>query len=371
MRRENEFRNYLINCRKKHEHSPSGADRYVKICYRIEGYMSGRDMDELVISQAEVDATEKVLETKGSFTDTRAALHAYYEFASNTKTGWTPISPSAPSTIVGTRTGKTTQGVASLVVYENSVPNRDRIPGLCEFVEKEYEKIREFARRLLVHIWEEFPAIPVYLSKECPQKTHYYDREFLLCKMRGYCAKCERLGCEPPYCRIDRVLEKYAPFTENINGRYFDGSEPHILLYFKNFDKPHDLSNHHFVAEIAKTLAHEYFHFLHAYYVSTVTKNTVNPFEDKRISEAMADFFGVLYSHEKGNSAIVEERYTLWKKRDMHVWPYAYALHFLRAPYKSEFSKYSKAEIDVACAKLREVFKASPNVAAAFDLLTR
>ena len=372
MRRENEFRNFLINRRKGHKHSPSGADRYVKICYRIEGYMSVRDMDELVVSQAEVDATEKVLKTKGSFTDTRAVLHAYYEFASTTKTGWTPISPSAPSTSVETRTSKTTpQGVSGLVSYENSVPSCDRIPGLCEFVEKEYEKIREFARRMLVNIWQDFSAIPVYLSKECPEKTYYYDREFLLCKMREYCAKCERLGCEPPYCRIDGVLEEYAPFTQRIHGRYFDGSEPHIVLYFKNFDKPHDLSNHHFAAKIAQTLAHEYLHFLHAYYVSTVTKNTVNPFEDKRSSEAMADFFGVLYSHVRGDNAIVEERYTLWKRRNMNVWPYACALHLLRAPYKSKFSEYSDVEIDMACKKLREVFKATPDVAVALAMLTK
>lgn len=68
MRREAEFRNFLINLRKKHKHLPSEAERYVKICHRIERYMGGRDMEELVISQAEVIATEKVLETKGSFT---------------------------------------------------------------------------------------------------------------------------------------------------------------------------------------------------------------------------------------------------------------------------------------------------------------
>jgi hypothetical protein len=371
MQRENEFRNFLINRRKGHKHSPSGAERYVKICYRIERYMSGRDMDELVISQAEVNATEKVLETKGSFTDTRAVLHAYYEFASTTKTGWTLVSSSAPFTIVGTGTNKTTQGLAGLVVYDNSVPSYDRIPGLCECVEKEYEKIREFAKRLLANIWQDFPAIPVYLSKERPEKTYYYDREFLLCKMREYCAKCERKGCEPPYCGIGGVLEKYAPFTHRINGRYFDGIEPHIVLYFKNFDKPHSLSNHHFAAEIAQTLAHEYWHFLHAYYVSTFTRNTVDPFEDERVSEAMADFFGVLYSRERGDSEIVEERYASWRRNDKNIWPYAYALHFLHSPYKSKFSEYSDTEIDAAREKLRYIFRATPDARVALSKLTK
>ena len=370
MRREAEFRNYLINYRKGHKHSLSGAEQYVKICHRIERYMGGRDMEELVISQVEVKATEKVLETKGSFTDTRAVLHAYHEFASNTTSGCIPIFSTTPST---TKAGtyKAYPDVIGLVVYENSVPDSLRISGLCEFIEKEYEKIREFARRMLVNIWQDFPAIPVYLSKERPEKTYYYNREFLLCQMREYCEKCERIGCEPPYCRIDGVLEKYAPFTHWINGRYFDGAEPHIVLYFKNFDRPHDLSNHHFAAEIAKTLAHEYFHFLHAYYVSTLTRNTIDPFEDERLSEAMADFFGVLYSHLRGDSAVVEERYALWKRLNKYVWPYAYALYFLRTPYKSKISEYSDTEIAEATQKLREVFKATPDAAMAFGLFTR
>ena len=371
MRRESEFRDFLIYFRKGHKHSPSGAEQYVDICHRIEDYMGGRDMEELVVSQVEVDATEAVLKTKGSFKNTRAVLYAYFEFSSSTTIVGAPISPSAPYSTIGTEKRKTYTDVAGLVLYENSVPSYDRITGLCEFIEKEYEKIREFARRVLVDIWQDFPAVPVYLSKERPEKTYYYDREFLLRKMREYCVKCERESCEPPYCRIDGVLEKYAPFTDRINGRYFDGIEPHIVLYFKNFDKPHNLSNHHFAAEISQTLAHEYWHFLHAYYVSTITRNTVDPFEDERVSEAMADFFCVLYSHERSDSAIVEERYTLWREKDKNIWPYAYALHFLSAPYKVKFSAYDDAEIVKACKKLRHVFKATPNVAVALDILTR
>lgn len=371
MRREAEFRNFLINLRKKHKHLPSEAERYVKICHRIERYMGGRDMEELVISQAEVIATEKVLETKGSFTDTRAVLHAYHEFASNTTTGWTPIFSTSPSaTKVGIGIYKAYPDVAGLVVYENSVPSCDRISGLCEFIEKEYEKIRVFARRVLMNIWQDFPALPVYLSKERPEKTYYYDREFLLDQMREYCSKCDEHRCEPPYCGVSEVLERYAPFTDCIVGRFYDCNEPHIVLYFKNFSKPHDMSNNQFKAAIKQTLAHEYLHFLHAYYVATATRHACKPFDDERVSEAMADFFGVLYSRESGDSTIVESRYTLWKRRNKDVWPYAYALHFLRTPYKSKFSEYSAAEIDVAREKFRTVFQATPDVHVAFGKLT-
>ena len=365
MRRKNEFEIYL-----KNNHATTVAQKRMRYCEIIENIM-GKDMEDLVASSLEINAAEKVLKAKykpNAFKEMWYGFETYIKFANNaTRTTSTAVSTSR----VIAAPYKTYKDVLGLVVYENSVPNSARIPGLCEFIEKEYEKIREFARRVLVDIWQDFPAVPVYLSKERPEKTYYYDREFLLRKMREYCAKCERESCEPPYCRIDGVLEKYAPFTDRINGRYFDGIEPHIVLYFKNFDKPHNLSNHHFAAEISQTLAHEYWHFLHAYYVSTITRNTVDPFEDERVSEAMADFFCVLYSRERSDSAIVEERYTLWREKDKNIWPYAYALHFLSAPYKVKFSAYDDAEIVKACKKLRHVFKATPNVAVALDILTR
>jgi hypothetical protein len=84
----------------------------------------------------------------------------------------------------------------------------------------------------------------------------------------------------------------------------------------------------------------------------------------------MADFFGVLYSRERGDSEIVEERYASWRRNDKNIWPYAYALHFLHAPYKSKFSEYSDAELDAACEKLRRVFKATTNAGVALDELT-
>ena len=365
MRRKNEFEIYL-----KNNHATTVAQKRMRYCEIIENIME-KDMEDLVASSLEINAAEKVLKAKykpNAFKEMWYGFETYMKFASKAST--TTLT-AVPTSRVIAAPYKTYEDVSGLVVYENSVPSYARISGLCEFVEKEYEKIRDFARKMLVNIWQDFPAIPVYLSKEHPEKTYYYDREFLLCKMREFCSKCERIGCEPPYCRIDGVLEKYAPFTHWINGRYFDGAEPHIVIYFKNFDKSHDLSNHHFTAEIAKTLAHEYFHFLHAYYVSSLTRNTIDPFEDERLSEAMADFFGVLYSNLRGDSAVGEEHYALWKRRNKYVWPYAYALHFLRTPYKSRMSEYSDTEIAEATQKLREVFKATPDAAMAFGLLTR
>ena len=93
MRRETEFKEFLIKFRKGHKHSHSGAEQYIDICHRIEEDMGGRDMEELVVSQTEVDATEAVLKTKGSFKNKRAVLRAYYEFATNATKRWTTIGP--------------------------------------------------------------------------------------------------------------------------------------------------------------------------------------------------------------------------------------------------------------------------------------
>ena len=365
MRRKNEFEIYL-----KNNYATTVAQKRMRYCEIIENIME-KDMEDLVASSLEINAAEKVLKAKykpNAFKEMWYGFETYMKFANKAST--TTLT-AVPTSRVIAAPYKTYEDVSGLVVYENSVPSYARISGLCEFIEKEYETIRAFARRLLMNIWQDFPTIPVYLSKERPEKTYYYDREFLLGKMREYCSKCDKHRCEPPYCGVSEVLERYAPFTDCISGRFYDCNEPHIVLYFKNFSKPHNMSNNQFKAAIKQTLAHEYLHFLHAYYVATATRHACKPFDDERLSEAMADFFGVLYSRESGDSTIVEARYTLWKTRNKDVWPYAYALHFLCAPYKSKFSEYSGAEIDIAREKLIEVFKSTPTAKDAINKLTK
>ena len=354
MRRESEFKEFLIKFRKGHKHSPANAERYVKICHRIEGYMGGRDMDELVVSQEEVEATEKALETKGSFTDTRAALHAYHEFFSASTKGWIAV-PASPTKAEPFKTYSDSTG---LVVYENSVTSYDRkkTHGLCAFLENEYDKIRIFARDVLQNIWQDFPAIPVYLSKERPEEVFQHDRSLLMKKIRKICKDCDRNYCAPDCPACNRILEEMY-FTQVIGGRYYGSVEPHIVLFFKNFPEPWDVSDSKFATAIAKTLAHEYLHFLHDYYVQTVAKTTIDPFADKRLSEALADFFGVLYALKQGYTVTAEDRYVLWKLREGIGWSYSYALKFFEHPYKSNLTNYSAAEINAATQKFRDVFE--------------
>lgn len=366
MRRESEFKEFLIKFRKGHKHSPANAERYVKICHRIEGYMGGRDMDELVVSQEEVEATEKALETKGSFTDTRAALHAYHEFFSASTKGWIAV-PASPTKAEPFKTYSDSTG---LVVYENSVTSYDRkkTHGLCAFLENEYDKIRIFARDVLQNIWQVFPPIPVYLSKEQPEEIFHHDRKNLMKKIRVICKKCDREYCAPDCPAFDRIMEEMV-FTCPIRGKYYHGKEPHIVLYFKNFPKPCDLHEPEFITDIAKTLAHEYLHYLHDCYVKTVAKKTMNPFADKRLREALADFFGVLYALKQKYIVVAENRYKLWQDLKETGWPYSYALKFLEFPYKSKLTCYSATEMENAKQKFRDVFQNTNNPGAAFKIL--
>ena len=331
--------------------------RKLRYCGYAESKVD-KDMEEISSSPEEVDAAMCILEgyySKNAFDQIRAAIHTYLDFSTSTKTSaWTTIPP--VSAVSGGF--KTYADVSSLVVYENSVTSYDRkkTHGLCAFLENEYDKIRNFARDVLRNIWQDFPAIRVYLSKERPEEVFQHDRSLLMKKIRKICKECDRNYCAPDCPAFNRILEELY-FTQAIRGRYYGGAEPYIVLYFKNFPEPWDVSDFKFATAIAKTLAHEYLHFLHDYYVQTVAKTTIDPFKDKILSEALADFFGVLYALKQGYTVTAEDRYDLWKLHEGTGWPYSYALKFFECPYKSNLTNCSATEIDNATQKFRDVFE--------------
>ena len=156
-----------------------------------------------------------------------------------------------------------------------------------------------------------------------------------------------------------------------IAGEFISGDVPYIKIYFNQFEAK---SMEEYVSMIMNVLAHEFAHYLEFEYCK---RYKVPHYQDERVSEAIADFFGLLFSCFRSELIItsfdldvVDKRYNGWLAREGSGWPYAYALHFLRAPYKSKFSEYSIAEIDVAREKLRIVFQATPDVNAAFYKLT-
>ena len=88
-----------------------------------------------------------------------------------------------------------------------------------------------------------------------------------------------------------------------------------------------------------------------------------NYYQDNRVSEAIADFFGVLFSlcrverlTNMFDMQVADKRYKNWKEREGSGWPYAYALHFLNKPYKSDIAEYTETELEAAYNKLGSVF---------------
>ena len=263
-------------------------------------------------------------------------------------------------------TATTTTATTDIVVYENSNPTCEPIPGLRDYLKNEYKKIREFAQDILGHLWQVFPEIPVYLSEKQPTKTYYYSLDFLLDEMKEKCAKCTGRNCKTP-CEADMaILREYAPFVRNICGEFFGGKDPYIVLYFKNFKNP-SMHNSNFLAEIANTLAHEYLHYLEYAYCNA--HKTIAGKSDN-VSEALADFFGMLYSLKKASKedlVVAKKEYSSWKRYWGSNWPYAYAICFYQVNGHKE--SYTNQLVDYdhlgMIKKFRDVFASTPDPHAA------
>ncbi len=325
--RKEEFVLYL-----KKNGTPSQVKDYPSHCKAVEISFGGEDLDDIIVDYKKISSVKDKLLSQGYPSGYMSGFNAYLQFAFGEKSS------------VVTSIAKSHSLPKSLVVYENSVPIHEQDPQLCEFLEDEYEKIRKLAQDILCNPSINFTAIPVYISEKQPTKTYYKDPEFLLRKMKNHCSKCKREHCNPPYCYVSEVLWKYKPFTDNIDGEFYGGVEPYIVLYYNNFDNP-SVSNQHFLAAIARTLAHEYTHYLHYAFAE-------EKFSDAKeeLAEALADFFGVLYSVNRGGKYamdVAENRYNLWKIRERSGWPYAYALFFYRVhskemDYSSNYTEYER-----------------------------
>lgn len=144
-----------------------------------------------------------------------------------------------------------------------------------------------------------------------------------------------------------------------------DAEGPYIAIYFNQYSAN---SWNDYIAKIVKTLAHEYAHYCEYVYCN---EHLQNSYQDARVSEAIADFFGVLYSIKIGKIKIAEDRYNLWVKRFRSSWPYAYALCFyVVGKAKILFTDYYLAYYDNGVIdKFIEVFLSTPDAAIAFNKL--
>lgn len=212
--------------------------------------------------------------------------------------------------------------------YDDNVEDIEKVPGLCRYLESEYEMILAFVRKLIGDRVCDYNRIPVVLSKELPTEQYLLSSEEKA-KMIDF---KYRNGYKPSIKEIEKIIDKDS-ITFSVFGRYFGfgadrNNDPYIVLYYKNFGTD-DLEL--YKAKIAQTLAHEYMHHIH----NLIAKDTFNGKGKytEAVEEAVADFFGVLYSvwSHKNDEKIetARETYNTWVDYFGSNWPYANALWFL------------------------------------------
>lgn len=297
-----------------------------------------------------------------------AALRKYkgYLLCINNKTGLsgTPDKPKLP------QTGMDDNGYH--IRYAEDVKDNEKIPDLCHYLEGEYEMILVFMRQLFGDRICEYNRIPVVLSKELPTEKYSISSEEKA-KMLEF--KVGRFGQLYAKGYLE-ILDKDS-ITFPVLGRYFglkaDGNnDPYIVLYYKNFGTC-DLEL--YKAKIAQTLAHEYMHYIH----NLIAKDTFNGKgkHTEAVKEAVADFYGVLYSvwshkNDKKIEAALD-RFNTWVDYFGSNWPYVNALWFLfdgdnLLDFSDQFDYYVN---NCATSKFTEVvFESKNDMKTAYSVLT-
>ena len=254
-----------------------------------------------------------------------------------------------------------------LVYYNDNVDINKRVEGLCEKLEIEYiEYLTHFASYIFRDIIDgEFYLPKVVLCKECPSEIWTNSDSFITRKINELIKKGDLVNEQ----QIAQILRHQS----RIAGEFIHNPRPLIKIYFNQFDSA---DWNEYFAEISQTLAHEYMHYLEYEYCR---RSGSKSFTEANVSEALADFFSVIYSLSRGTDKFVitdkdrievaEKRYNEWVKWDGSGWPYAYALYFMKKRIKG-FSPIFREYYDKGCIeKLRTVFVATLNPKDAYGKL--
>lgn len=302
----------------------------------------------------------------------KQALKLYYKFLDDTNV----IVSSKPTTKfpfdepILPQTGADDNGY--YIRYAEDIEDNEKIPGLCRYLEGEYEMILAFVRKLIGDRVCDYNRIPVVLSKELPTEQYLLSSEEKA-KMIDF---KYRNGYKPSIKESEKIIDKDS-ITFPVFGRYFGfgadrNNDPYIVLYYKNFGTD-DLEL--YKAKIAQTLAHEYMHHIH----NLIAKDTFNGKGKytEAVEEAVADFFGVLYSiwsHKNDKKIEVAlDRYNTWVDYFGSNWPYANALWFLfdgdnLLDFSDQFDYYVN---NCATSKFTEVvFESKNDMKKAYSVLT-
>lgn len=197
-------------------------------------------------------------------------------------------------------------------------------------MEGEYECIMAFGRdEFFTNACQErIDRIPVILSPEIKKKTYKLSDDEIA---KQICELAQKKGGNVTEKEITAILKNKEGFTDLISGEFVKLEEPYIVLYYHAIGGK---TREELVAGLANVLAHEYMHYMEYRYC--LSKGVASG-KNKKLSEAMADFFGVLYLLQRRwfinyalneKTHVAERRYNGWVDRFGTCWPYAEALHF-------------------------------------------
>lgn len=349
LRRSNEYKKFLSRFFEKKK----TVSNYACYCNTAERVL-GRDLDDVVCDFNEIAKALASLAAEPSYV--RKAFEYYISFYYAPKQSW---ADSQKGTILPM---PKKPSLEPLVQYYSDVPSVERDEDFRAGLELEYPKILAFAQKTFGALVDPgLHYIPVFLSKETPfSKTVPADKRYINRLERDY-----GKGKELTQDQL-AILDGGMIRSEPIVASFFKGETPYIEIYYNNIycSKPHNLTF------AIMYLAHEYMHFLHYSYVAQ--RGIADPLNIKKLNEAMADFFGVIYSMDRGgkdDKAVAQRRYEIWLGRDGSGWPYACALKFFNKPYKCRLIDYSSIQTDNAIQKLKNVFAKTTDPKEAFKLL--
>jgi hypothetical protein len=197
-------------------------------------------------------------------------------------------------------------------------------------MEGEYECIMAFGRDEFFKkaCQERIERIPVILSPEVKKKNYKLSDADIAKKI---CELVRAKNGNITEKEIMAILKNKDGFTDLITGEFIKEPEPKIILYYNAIGGKTSQKR---IAGLANVLAHEYMHYMEYRYCLL---RGVTSYKNEKLSEAMADFFGVLYLLQRRwfinyalneKASVAEHRYNEWVNRFGTCWPYAEALHF-------------------------------------------
>lgn len=252
--------------------------------------------------------------------------------------------------------------------YDQAVEDKDKIPGLVEFLNGEYEKLLETKGRFIlddVLSEQHMRPIPVILSSKCPKGKRYRASDDWVAKT--IVRELQKDYSEDEKEGIIKKILKERSFQPWVSGRYFHNDTcqsredyddaisngPYIELYYKS---TFCSDEEDYKSWLSACLAHEYFHFLHDSYAGKEFNKT--GWRRERVVESLADYFSFSYCLSKAGAITsgcinpeALKRWTMrqfnnWQYRFRSPWPYAFAYCFFYG-YDTVPMEYSDSLNDI------------------------